>query len=163
MFFNADRETKDALRNFYRQELENQVKRKQEDKDRKLKEEKEYLHAIQQNYETENQRKHLFKLKQISETMGDYNRLVKQKEDNYNLLRYKEVDNNFNINVLNNLLDNGNSNAVDNRVSNANLCVNGNSSPDSRLNYETKSRINKIEQQQLYKHYLDSQVYFVLK
>jgi hypothetical protein len=157
MLFNADRQTKDNIRNMYKQEAEIFSKKKLDDKSRKLQEEKEYMRTLEEKYEEESRRKHMEKIKKINDTMGEYNQVVRQKEQSKNFSKHREVNfNTYGMGVGNGENTGGVVNTYSDTKTNTN--VNANEYGQRNYDYENTLRNQKTEQQRLYKDYLDSQV-----
>jgi hypothetical protein len=164
MLFNADRQTKDQLRNIYKQELESQLKRKQDEKTRVMQEERQHLQLLEQRYQDDNRKKHMDKLKRISDSMGEYNQIVKDKEANKFFTKHKEV--NFNTYAIKNVNNANNNNNINNANSNppSEIGINNNNLEaeytGERRNNAEQDFINgqKLEQQKMYRNFLDGQV-----
>jgi hypothetical protein len=153
MFFNADRQTKDNIRNMYKQEAEIFSKKKHDEKNRKLQEEKVYLKTLEDKFEEDNRKKHMEKLKKINDTMGEYNQIMKQKDQNKNYSKHREI--NFNTYGL------GCNNGVGQcQYTQSGQAIERNDYNQRNNEYENTLRHQKVEQQKLYRSYLDTQVLF---
>jgi hypothetical protein len=143
MLFNIDRRSKDAIRDMYKEEADLFYLRKQEEKAKRLQEEKEYMQGLQMKAEEESKKKYLQKVKLISETMNEYKEIIKKKEQSNNNFRNKEIaDPGSGYNVLENI---------------SNESKRG-YSPTISNDYQSSERNYKLEQQRLYKNYLDNQI-----
>jgi hypothetical protein len=143
MLFNIDRRTKEAIRNMYKQEAELSEKRKKDEKCKKLEEEREYIKRALDREEEQRKREYSERMKKNDQTMGEYNRIVREKEQGRDA-RYNGNDESRRLNAWENF---------------NNVQTRENYSPRSNSSdYVNTERSYKIEQQRLYKNYLDSQV-----
>jgi hypothetical protein len=80
MYFNADRKTKESLLNHYKNEREEHIKRKQEDRFRQIQEERQFLNNIRNMNEEEYKKKRNDKIVKINQAMNEYHKNFDKKE-----------------------------------------------------------------------------------
>jgi hypothetical protein len=149
MFFNADRNTKEGLLNFLKKEKDDQEKRKQEERNKRLQEEKQIMDNMRRIQEEEATRKQMEKMKRIQESMNEYHQVMNRKEqERKNFTKFHDVNiNNYAIRQP--------------MPPKENIVPPSNEMRPNYQEYEHMVRNQKLEQQQMYKNYLDLQVYII--
>jgi hypothetical protein len=179
MFFHADRNVKDNLLQMYKQDAQDHMQRKNDIRTRRINEEKEYLENVNRREQLEEEKRRQEKQRRVNETMHDYKEMVshlpdgrirKGKFEDVRINTYgvslgnkvnqsNQFQNNIQIKPISNNLDSQNfNNSPTMPTPNAggeNLKNNYQSQPPYDDNY---MRMQKLEQQRMYKDFLDSQV-----
>jgi hypothetical protein len=172
MFFHADRNVKDNLLQQYKKEAEDYISRKNEVKSKKLREEREYIDNINKKNEEEKLKIQEDKMRRINQTMGEYNSI--KQEPSRLFQRSKEVRfNTYGVGSSNPLLNNQQQQPLNQKdffQHEQDLNKNARLSPKAdKVNqlfhpnqeYENYVKNQKMEQQRLYKDFLDSQVFHI--
>jgi hypothetical protein len=148
MFFNADRHTKEGLLNYLKKERDEQELRKLDERKRRVDEERQILEKMRIMQEEENSKKQYEKMRRKNEAMNEYHQIMNKKEqDKKNYTKYQDV------NINNYTVRQPQAPAKENVIPSAEVRPN-------YQEYEYALRNQKIEQQNMYKNYLDLQVSF---
>lgn len=166
MLFHADKNVKGNLLQMYKKDAYDYAQRKNEIRSKKVEEEREYLENVFRKEQQEEDKKKLEKINRINVTMNEYKEMINHQGDP-RLRRHKLEEVKINTYGVNLNQDNLNKNLERNSSSphylNTVTNVSQNNNNIQFDNYQDKNNFNlnrfqKIEQQKLYKEYLDSQV-----
>jgi hypothetical protein len=185
MFFYADRNVKDNLLQMYKQDANDYMQRKNDLRTRRINEEKEYLDNINRREQLEEDKRRQEKQRRVHETMHEYKEMVshlpegrirKGKSDDVRINTYGVSFGNK-INQSQSQSQNSqlpiNSNYLDNQSLTKSSTIHSIPTPSSKgenykNNFQSPSpydenyiRMQKLDQQRMYKNYLDSQVKFL--
>jgi hypothetical protein len=181
MLFHADRNVKENLFNMYKKDALDHMAKKSEIKMQIKNEEREYMENFNRKIQQEDDKKNLEKQHKINERMNEYNLMCNMKGDpRIKRNKYEDVKlNYYGVNVV------PNENNLGNLITNMNNPLNNNNYSEKEFNLNKKyavtpqtdqikhivshennnqekeeynTRIQKVEQQKLYKEFLDSQV-----
>lgn len=180
MLFNVDKNVKSNMLQMYKQDAEDFQNKKNDDKMRRIQEERSYIEKLNKEHEQENNKRQMEKQKRINETMGDYYNAFNRKEQE----RLQKFSKNPNFSINNYGSNINNYQDPMNRMNNPNFTVNEQNSIERNLNqklttspkannmdsildrnkfqnlsdHDYRIRSQKVEQQKLYKDFLDGQV-----
>lgn len=183
MFFYADRNVKDNLLQMYKQDAKDHMQRKNDLRTRRINEEKEYLDNIHRREQLEEDKRRQEKQRRVHETMNEYNEMVSHLPDGrIRKGKFEDVrintygvslgSNNNHSQSLSNQLNqqNNNSNNFENQnlAKSVTVATPSSKGENHKSNFQTASlyddnyiRMQKLDQQRMYKSYLDSQVKFL--
>lgn len=183
MLFHADRNVKENLFNMYKKDAMDLATKKNEMRLQKINEERQYLENLNKREQFEEDKRKLEKLKRISDTMGEYNQMISNKPDGrLKKSKFEDVKiNSYGVSFRNPQNEGISTNVTANQ-SNQNFGndyfqreynINRKASLSPRANNVKKlvsydnsgynnddymQKAQKMEQQKIYKDYLDSQV-----
>jgi hypothetical protein len=149
MFFNADRHTKEGLLHYLKKERDDQERRKLDEKTKRVDEERQMIDNMRRVQDEDIAKKQIEKMKRINDSMNEYHQIINKKElERKNFTKFHDVN-------INNYATRQQAPAKENIVPASN---------EMRSNYqeyEYAMRNQKLEQQHMYKNYLDLQVMFI--
>jgi hypothetical protein len=146
MFFNADRNTKEGLLHFLKKERDDQERRKIDERKRRVEEERQIIDKMRKMQEEEASKKQSEKMRRVNEAMSEYHQVINRKEqERKNFTKFQDVNiNNYAVRQPQPAKENILPPSIEVRP--------------NYQDYEYTMRNQKLEQQNMYKNYLDLQV-----